>query len=244
MMAVILSRSFRRSPKSSDRVQASMREEMYKAHVALAVQSLEPRVGCATGADDEIPDDLAAADSVRLVATRVERAFCQCTAGRGGGCHHVAMLLQLVRLLRMTDRELSDHDKESVTGRSCQWILDHCRGGRMAELNIWWRLPIGQITHGLRPLRNPKGRRLAFDTSTPCGTRGVVQIDREESYCPFSCEARHARWREHFYEGRTISAASMVGVFLTSEWSTQVKRSLTIFSIITCHWRRTACRLS
>lgn len=76
----------------------------------------------------------------------------------------------------------------------------------MAELNIWWRLPLGQIINGLRPLRDPKGRPLALDTSTPCGTGGVVQMDREVSYCPFSREARHTRWRAHFHEGRTISA--------------------------------------
>lgn len=48
----------------------------------------------------------------RLVATGVQRAWCECQSGAGGGCHHCCQLLQLVRLLQLTERDLETWDHE------------------------------------------------------------------------------------------------------------------------------------
>ena len=46
-------------------------------------------------------------DRSRLVATEVADAICTCVVGLTSGCHHVCqLLLQLVRLLQMTNIEL------------------------------------------------------------------------------------------------------------------------------------------
>lgn len=53
-------------------------------------------------------EDTPADERSRLVATENVDAFCTCLVGLPGGCHHVCQLLQVVRLLQMAARELSE----------------------------------------------------------------------------------------------------------------------------------------
>lgn len=93
---------------------------------------------------------------VRLVATSVIAASCQCQSGAGGGCHHVCQLLQLVRLLQLTERELLTWDPASPTSVACRWILNNCGGGRGSEDDVFRNKPLTLVAEEIRKLRDPK----------------------------------------------------------------------------------------
>lgn len=80
----------------------------YNVHVLLTVHKLGGDEGEVTATpDDGNADELPPNSNVeRTIATSVQKANCQCTAGARGGCHHVCMLLHLVRLLQVSTEEL------------------------------------------------------------------------------------------------------------------------------------------
>lgn len=106
------------------------------------------------------------------------------------------MLLQLIRLLQMSSREISEFDPTTVTGRDCQWIMNHAKGGREAENNFWWGLTLLPEVHvEYSKMRDPKGQQLveSFQGSS-LQTAGVVQGDRVSTFNP---HPGLGRWAEH-----------------------------------------------
>ena len=84
----------------------------------------------------------------RLTAATVHSANCQCMAQ--GGCHHVYMLPQPVRLSQMSSQELMSHNPGTPTGRACKWILNNCRGGRGTADKEWHFPPLWRMVDHLR----------------------------------------------------------------------------------------------
>ena len=144
-------------------------------------------------------------DRLRLVATEVVDAFCTCLVGLPGGCHHVCQLLQLVRLLQMTTIELCQWDPETVTGRACEWMLKHCKGGRDPAHNIFSRMRLPQMAKELRTLRDPNRQGVGSDDDEPAPTRGVVVGDRSQDFNPHPGGGVWLRQKTHFDEGITLS---------------------------------------
>ena len=202
------------------RVVASMRNDVYLTHVLLAVHQLggEEDGERATQDDGECSDESESDTGERLMATTVQNANCQCMAGAQGGCHHVCMLLQLVRLLQMSSRELMSHNPETPTGRACKWILNHCRGGRGASDKEWHFLPLWRMVDRLREVRDPKRQCLGLGQQKAASTRGVVAINRKSALNPHPDGGRWAESRKHFDEGVTISTkqADHVEEFIAS----------------------------
>lgn len=151
--------------------------------------------------DEEGADAFQAA---RMVATRVLAALCECQSGADAHCHHIAMLLQLLRLLQMSSREISEFDPTTVTGRDCQWIMNHAKGGREAEHNVWWGLTFPEVHVEYSKMRDPKGQ-LVGSTEGPLQTAGVVQGDRLTKFNPHPGLGGWAEARQHFDEGTSIS---------------------------------------
>lgn len=108
------------------------------------------------------------------------RALCECRAGAGRKCHHVAMVLQLLRLLRMTGMELDLWDPTTVTWRSCQWLLNHQVGGKGAADNIFWGMTLPEMARKCRQTRDAKGSPM-FSAARP-QTKGVVSVNREADF--------------------------------------------------------------
>lgn len=103
------------------------------------------RVDVVSGPSGGGESDGSEATARRLVATAVVAAWCECTSGAAGGCHHVCQALHLARLLRLTEHELETWDPESPTSRACQWILEHCGGRRGTEFDIFHRATVKEI---------------------------------------------------------------------------------------------------
>lgn len=152
--------------------------------------------------EDLIPDPIDG-ERPRLVATQVVDAFCTCQAGLPGACHHVCQLLQVVRLLQMTARELRAWDPETVTGRACAWLLKNARAGRDPTDNVFWRMQLSQIGSELRTLRDPKKQQNGSEQ--PAHTKGVVVGDRSQDFNPHPSGGVWAEREEHFNKGVTMS---------------------------------------
>lgn len=90
------------------------------------------------------------------MATAVIAAWCQCRSGTAGGCHHVSQLLQLARLLELSENELEMWDPDSPTSVACKWMLKHCRAKRGTESDIFRHATGNQVAVALRQVRDPK----------------------------------------------------------------------------------------
>ncbi|CAN0454820.1 unnamed protein product [Pylaiella littoralis] len=196
------------------RIQASMNPHYYNAYVKLAVvriagtRSFEAPDDCDSEAEDEESDsDISVVDGGeeiwRLLATRVLAALCKCKAGRKELCHYVCMILQLMRLLHMSIREVNDFNPVTPTGRPCQWILNHCRGGREAAENTWWGMVLPEMAEKSRQIRDPRGQE-GFGEYTPVDTRGVVKGNRQD-FVPYPAGGVWAERHKHHVDGRSIS---------------------------------------
>lgn len=154
------------------------------------------------------------ATAPRLVATRVLSAYCECKSGADGLCHHIAMTLQLTRLLQMSEREIDEFLPPTVTSVQCQWILNHIKGGREAETNMWWGRTLTDVAAEYCTMRDPKGQEFGLDMETRLGTQGVVQGDRA-AFNPHPALGDWALARSHFDKGTTISSSQYAdfGVF-------------------------------
>lgn len=197
-----------------DRIRASMNPHYYNAYVKLAVVRVAEADSFAPDDDCDSDGDRAEGDGVlygdgsggggwRLLATRVVSALCQCKAGRKGLCHHVCMILQLMRLLQMSVQQVNDFNPVTSTGRPCQWILNHCRGGREGEENTWWGMVLPEMAAASREIRDPRGQE-RFGEDTPVKTRGVVVGNRQD-FVPYPAGGVWAERREHHVDGRSIS---------------------------------------
>lgn len=192
-------------------VQADVRVE----RVDVVAQHPDVNEGDSTSSDGRSDDDIRR----RLVATCVEAAWCQCQSGAGGGCHHVCQLLQLVRLLQLTEHELETWDPDSPTSVACQWILRHCGGGRNTEFDIFNGATVREVVGELRTLRDPKRVPFGGGGDDVPSTRGVVAMDRRTE---FSSHPDHGKWasaREDFDGGESMSHAQwdMLSRFIDGE---------------------------
>lgn len=159
------------------RAAGSMRDVQYEVSAALEVEKVD-EVDNTGNIDDS--EGVVDADTCRYVATKVIRASCTCQSGAGGGCHHVCQLLQLTRLLQLTEIELGSWNPKSPTSVACQWVLKNCGAGRNREQNIMHCEPMEDIARSLRTLRDPKTH--PFMGGEPVKTRGVVAINRADDY--------------------------------------------------------------
>ena len=100
------------------RATGSMRDVQYEVAAALGVEKVD-EIDNTNNVDDS--EGGVEVDTCRYVATRVIRAPCTCQAGAGGGCHHMCQLLQLTRLLQLTEVELEYWNPKSPTSVACQW---------------------------------------------------------------------------------------------------------------------------
>ena len=116
-------------------------------------------------------EDTPADERSRLVATE-----------NVGGCHHVFQLLQVVRLLQMTARELSEFDLDTVTGRACMWLLKHSNSGRDPAHNMFFRMRLPQIAQDMRNLRDLQRPEVGSDDEESASTRGIVAEDRSQGF--------------------------------------------------------------
>ena len=201
-------RSHRPAPPCIHRANASMQSQSYFTYVRLAVHELggeeqEEEMGTQ---DDGVDIGDVASSSELYVATTVQNANCECTAGVSGGCHHVCMLLQLVRLLQMSSRELLCQNPLTPTGRACKWILEHCRGGRGKEDNGWCFMPLSLVADDLRDTRDPKRQCLGLGQEKAASTRGVVTTNRAGVFNPHRQGGRWAESSKHFHESRSLAA--------------------------------------
>lgn len=174
-----------------------MRDKTYTVQADLKVERVEGGESAFGGDEAEVVQ--------RLVATRVQRAWCQYQSGAGGGCHHCCQLLQLVRLLQLTEHELETWNPMLPTSVACKWILKNC-GGRRGDSDIFHRKPVAEVAHTLRTLRDPKRKTLTGGEKEPAHTKGVVAMDRRNEY---SSHPDHGKWagrRQHFDEGISYSA--------------------------------------
>lgn len=199
-----------------------MESHSYNVYVRLEVMRVASETtGVAANAMDRGDSEEGEADaygSARMVATRVLAALCECQSGADAHCHHIAMLLQLIRLLQMSTREISEFDPTTVTGRDCQWIMNHAKGGREAETNFWWGLTFPEVHVEYSKMRDPKGQLAGSFQESSVQTAGVVQGDRVSSFNPHPGFGRWAEHRQHFDEGISISAKQSVefGKFFAS----------------------------
>ena len=113
-----------------------MKAHDYNAYVKIAVLRVqEDTIYCDHPQDDESDMDEYAndgddprrndgGDTWKLLATRVLAALCDCTGGRAGQCHHVGMVLQLVRLLKCLQRrwKTSTQYRPPADHASGSWI--------------------------------------------------------------------------------------------------------------------------
>ncbi|CAN0383635.1 unnamed protein product, partial [Scytosiphon promiscuus] len=83
---------------------------------------------------------------------KVLSALCECPAGLGGGCSHVAMVLFLGRLLQMNNKELASFNPSTCTGRACAWIMQHSKGSRSADECVLYGKPLNEGTSIIRGL--------------------------------------------------------------------------------------------
>jgi len=176
-----------------------MHDKWYNVYVKIEIQhaDLEP----ASSSDQEQPD----VQPIRWLATAVLRALCECRAGRAGKCHHVAMVLQLLRLLGMPGRELESWDPTSVTGRTCQWLLNHQAGGRDSNDNVFWGMTLPQMAQECRKVRDPKGSPMLSEAVGK--SRGVVSVNRESDFNGYPQGGAWAGKAEHHLAGESISVA-------------------------------------
>ncbi|CAM9923246.1 unnamed protein product [Ectocarpus fasciculatus] len=195
------------------RTHASMHmNKWYTVHVSLDVHRVATEAGTyevdeedAADGDEQESCPTTTSSVHRMVATRVLSALCECQSGAGGSCSHVAMTLQLVRLLKMSVNEINDFFPLTVTGRQCKWILDHCRGGREAENNVWWGKTLPEVSSMFREMRDPKGLGMGVDTETEQKTQGVVSGDRFATFDPHPSGGRWAEPHRHFQAMTTVS---------------------------------------
>lgn len=122
-----------------------------------------------------------------MLAVKVEIASCSCFTGAGGVCHHICMLLQLVRLLRMTAHDLSANDMTEVTSRQCQWRLNHCRGGRGPEDNMWLELKVPKMVPTLAGIPQPiRRQKQKLSVEDKLHKRGTVHPNRQNDFNPLT----------------------------------------------------------
>ena len=190
-----------------------MRKVQYEVNAAIQVGR-----GLATKGSNA-PEEGDDGGEYRLVATKVIFASCECQSGAGGGCHHVCQLLQLTRLLTLTEDELRTWNPHTPTSVACRWILQHCGARRNAEHNIWHRKPVAEIIRGLRVLRDPKNHPFSGAVDEQAQTRGVVAMDRVNDYSAHPDHGKWSRAKKHFDEGKTLShsAWEKLQVFIDGE---------------------------
>lgn len=143
-------------------------------------------------------------DRSRLVAADITDAFCTCLAGLPGGCHQVCQLLQVVRLLQMTPRELHGWNPQTVTGRACEWLLKDSKGGSDPARNSFSRMWLTQIAKELITVRGPTRQGVGSEDDEPAPTRGVVVGDRSQDFNPHPEGDVWCHQQKHFEEGVTL----------------------------------------
>lgn len=191
----------------------SMRVGTYEVFAVVQMAKLND-----DGIDDAIAEDsdssdedrnppIIQGDRTRLVATRVVDAYCTCQSGLPGACHHVCQLLQVVRLLQMTARQLRAWDPETVTGRACEWLLKNSRAGRDPTDNVFWLKQLPEIGSLLRTLRDPKKQQNGSDT--PAHTAGVVVGNRSQDFNPHPSGGVWAEREENFNKADTITRSKL-----------------------------------
>lgn len=148
------------------------------------------------------------ADTCRYVATKVVVASCECQSGAGGGCHHVCQLLQLTRLLQLTEVELATWNPKSPTSVACHWVLKHCGAGRSKEHNIMHRVPMQKIAQNMRTLRDPKKHPFTGGEDEAVETRGVVAMDRAGEYSAHPDYGVWADKKRRYETGDTLSQSA------------------------------------
>lgn len=184
-----------------------MHQKWYNVYVKIAVHDTAEAVAVreAPSPDQEGLGELGGPGSTaRRLATVILRALCECRAGRSGKCHHAAMVLQLLRLLGMTGRELEAWDPTTVTGRTCQWLLNHQSSGRGPGENVFWGMTLPEMAQECRKTRDPKGSPMFSDA--PSQSRGVVSINRESDFNGYPQGGAWAEKAAHHLEGDSLSA--------------------------------------
>lgn len=105
----------------------------------------------------------------------------------------------------MSSTQMSLYRPVSSTGRTCQWILNHCKGGRAASTNIWWGRTLPELSVDYSRMRDPKGKGLGCESDGREQTAGVVQVDRLLDYSPHPALGPWAEKRQHFDAGVSIT---------------------------------------
>ena len=144
------------------RMGASMHDRSYFCVARLLVVN--------TGEDTELEErssgrggqqhDSRLSQQARLVTVTILHAVCGCKSGLSGNCHHVQTLLQLVRVLSLSDFERTQREALTCTGAVCTWLWDHQRGGK--EHSIFWGQRLGDIPSLVGGAKNPRNQPRGF----------------------------------------------------------------------------------
>lgn len=176
-----------------------MRTKDYEATAAIEVERVD-EIG-----DEARPEGGDEVCCTRVVATRVAAASCSCQGGSGGGCIHVCEMLQLTRLLQLTEVELSTWNPKSPTSVACRWILKNCGAGRDKDHNIMLGVPVTGVAKHLRQLRDPKKHALLGGVDEAVHTRGVVAMDRANDYTSHPQKGVWSDTLSHVRKGKSLS---------------------------------------
>lgn len=182
-----------------------MRSGMYDVYAMVKVAKLYDNDDTYTEGDESDEDPISgelSGERPRLVATKVVDAYCTCQSGLPGTCNHVCQLLQVVRMLQMTARELRAWDPETVTGRACEWLLKNSKAGRDPKDNAFWSLQLPEIARELRTIRDPKKQKNRSEE--PVHTQGVVVGDRSQEFNPHPRGGVWCEQEARFNEGATL----------------------------------------
>ena len=105
----------------------------------------------------------------------------------------------------MSVRQVEDFNPVTSTGRPCQWVLDHCRGGREAQANSWWPMVLPAMAAALRQVRDPRGQA-DFGWGVPGGEGGVVDGNRQD-FVPYRAGGE---WAERYENHVKVESLSLV----------------------------------
>ena len=92
----------------------------------------------------------------------------------------MCQLIQLARLLQLTEVELNFWDPTSPTSVACQWVRKNCGAGRNKAKHILHSLPMDKTATTLRTLRDPKVHQ--FRGVEAVKPQGVVALNRADGY--------------------------------------------------------------
>ena len=139
-----------------NRVNASMHDRSYFCQVRLHVIDSTELEECSSGRKDTPQDKHHHSPQARLITVSILHAVCGCKSGLSGNCHHVHTLLQLIRVLTLSDFEQTQGEALTCTGQLCDWLWNHQKGG--SEHSVFWAQPVSHMTSLYDGAKNPRNQ--------------------------------------------------------------------------------------